>query len=65
MIDEPRQFPHSVHRLAREAVGPGHGSGAAAKHAHFAHLKWYSQQIYIVLTLSLETYIAMFSLDES
>ena len=63
MIDEPRQFSHSVHRLAREAVGPGHGSGAAAKHAHFAHLKW--QKKYIVLTLSLETYIAMFSLDES
>ena len=40
MIDEPRQFPYSVHRLAREAVGPGDSPGATAKHAYFAHLKW-------------------------
>ena len=57
MIDEPRQFPHSVHRLAREAVGPGHGPGAAAKHAHFAHLKW--QQIYCsdFVTGNLHSYV--------
>lgn len=38
MVDEPRQFPHSVHRLASEAVGPGDGPRSAAEHADFAHL---------------------------
>lgn len=66
MVDEPRQFPHSVHRLASQAVGPRDGSRAAAEHADFAHLKIQRWLFWLYIKImSCETYVAVFSLDES
>ena len=39
MVDEVRQFPASVDRLAGDGVGSGDGPRSAAEHADFADLK--------------------------
>ena len=36
MVDEVRQLPAGVDRLAGDGVGPGDGPGAAAEHANLA-----------------------------
>ena len=39
MVDEVRQLPAGVDRLAGHGVGPGHRPGAAAEDSNFADLR--------------------------